>query len=81
MWIETVASQLDEVHYQGARGPNAPKVFKLTRRRLVAGETQTLVRRHRFAHVSIRQIRPGPHRIDVQLNGRVAGTVVVGVVE
>jgi 3-methyladenine DNA glycosylase AlkC len=69
------------VHYQGARGPNAPKVFKLTRRTFAPGERQTLTRRHPFGHVSIRQIRPGPHRIDVQLNGRVAGTVAFDVVE
>jgi 3-methyladenine DNA glycosylase AlkC len=69
------------VHYQGARGPNAPKVFKLTRRTLAPGERQTLIRRHPFGHVSIRQIRPGPHRIDVQLNGRVAASVAFDVVD
>jgi 3-methyladenine DNA glycosylase AlkC len=61
------------VHYQGASGPKAPKVFKLTRRRLEPSEPQTLTRTHRFDHVSIRRIHPGPHRIDIQLNGRIAG--------
>jgi hypothetical protein len=67
------------VHYQGARGPKTPKVFKLTRRRLTPGVPETVVRRHRFEHVSIRQIRPGPHRIDIQVNGRVLGSVTVDV--
>jgi 3-methyladenine DNA glycosylase AlkC len=67
------------VHYQGVRGPNAPKVFKLTRRRLTPGVPEQVVRRHRFEHVSIRRIRPGPHVIDVQVNGRVLGSVTVDV--
>jgi len=62
------------VHYVGARGTrNAPKVFKLTRRRLVPGRPVTIERVHRFEHVSIRRIHPGCHRIDVQVNGRVIG--------
>jgi 3-methyladenine DNA glycosylase AlkC len=65
------------VHYVGARGARAPKVFKLTRRRLLPGEPVTISRRHRFEHVSIRTIRPGPHPVDVQVNGRVLGTVTV----
>jgi 3-methyladenine DNA glycosylase AlkC len=65
------------VHYVGARGTNAPKVFKLTRRRLEPGRPQTIERRHRFEHVSIRQIRPGPHVIDLQVNGRVLGSVTI----
>ena len=67
------------VHYMGASGTRRPKVFKLTRRRLQPGEPLRLTRRHRFAHVSIRQLRPGPHLIDVQVNGRVLGSVTVDV--
>jgi hypothetical protein len=40
---------------------------------------EQVVRRHRFEHVSIRQIRPGPHVIDIQVNGRVLGSVTVHV--
>lgn len=62
------------IHYVGARGAaRAPKVFKLTRRRLEPGQPVTITRRHRFEHVSIRRIHPGRHRIDVQVNGRVLG--------
>ena len=69
------------VHYVGARGVKAPKVFKLTRRRLEPGHPVTISRRHRFEHVSIRRIHPGRHRIDVQVNGVVLGSVDVEVVE
>ena len=69
------------VHYAGARGPKAPKVFKLTRRRLEPGQPVTITRRHRFDHVSIRRILPGPHTIDVQVNGRVLGSADVLVTE
>jgi hypothetical protein len=69
------------VHYVGANGPRQPKVFKLTRRRLTPGEPTTITRRHRFEHVSIRRIRPGRHAIDVQVNGRVLGSVDVDVVD
>lgn len=67
------------VHYAGARGMKAPKVFKLTRRRLEPGTPVTITRRHRFDHVSIRRILPGPHRIDVQVNGLVLGSAEVTV--
>ena len=68
------------VHFVGARGtPKAPKVFKLTRRRLAPGQPVTIRRRHRFDHASIREIHPGRHQIDVQVNGRVLGSVHVDV--
>ncbi|HVE46735.1 MAG TPA: hypothetical protein VNA57_08325 [Acidimicrobiales bacterium] len=68
------------VHYAGARAAKAPKVFKLTRRRLEPGRPVTITRAHSFGHVSIRRIHPGPHRIDVQVNGRVLGSAELDVV-
>jgi hypothetical protein len=67
------------VHYIGARATRAPKVFKLTRRRLQPHRPETVTLRHRFDHVSIRRIHPGPHTIDVQVNGHVLGSAVVDV--
>ena len=67
------------VHYQGAKGMKAGKVFKLTTRDLVAGVPMTIMKRHRFAHTSTRTILPGPHLIEVQVNGRVLGGAVVEV--
>jgi 3-methyladenine DNA glycosylase AlkC len=69
------------VHYAGANGPRRPKVFKLTRRRLVAGEPVTVTRRHPFAPISIRRIHPGRHTIDIQVNGRILGSVDLDVVD
>jgi 3-methyladenine DNA glycosylase AlkC len=67
------------VHYVGARGVKAPKVFKLTRRRLEPGQPVTITRRHAFDHVSIRRILPGRHTIDVQVNGRVLDSVAIDI--
>ena len=69
------------VHYQGVRGPKAGKVFKLTNRDLPAGTPVDFSRRHKFDHVSIRTIHPGPHRIEIQANGRILGTTLVHVTE
>jgi 3-methyladenine DNA glycosylase AlkC len=68
------------VHYAGARGVKAPKVFKWARRTLAAGTPVTVSRRHAFEHVSIRRIHPGPHAVDVQVNGRVLGSRTVDVI-
>jgi 3-methyladenine DNA glycosylase AlkC len=65
------------VHYVGARKVKAPRVFKLAHRRLEPGRPVTLTREHAFDHVSIRRIHPGPHAIDIQVNGRVLGTAAV----
>ena len=67
------------VHYAGARATRAPKVFKLTRRRLEPGRSVAVSRAHGFKHVSVRRIHPGPHRIDVQVNGTVLGSIDVDV--
>lgn len=67
------------VHYQGARGLKAGKVFKLTVRDLPAGEPVQFSRKHAFRHVSIRTIVPGPHRIGIQVNGRVLGETEIEV--
>jgi 3-methyladenine DNA glycosylase AlkC len=69
------------VHYMGANARRGPKVFKLTRRRLVHGEPTTITRRHRFEHVSIRRIHPGTHTVDIQVNGHILGTTEIDVVD
>jgi hypothetical protein len=65
------------VHYQGAKGVNAGKVFKLTTRTIGPDKPTLVVRDHKFEHVSIRRIRPGPHLIEIQVNGRVLGDTIV----
>lgn len=65
------------VHYQGARGPKAGKVFKLAVRELPAGQAVLFSRQQRFEHASIRTIHPGPHRIEIQVNGRILGATEI----
>jgi DNA alkylation repair enzyme len=69
------------VHYQGMRGAKAGKVFKLAVRDLPAKQPIEFARRHSFAHVSVRTIRPGPHKIEIQVNGRVIGETIIEVAE
>jgi len=71
----TVRAVVDyAVHHAGARGPRAPKVFKLTTTTLSPGRPQAVTRRHQFRQVTVRQLYPGLHRIDIQVNGRVLAT-------
>jgi 3-methyladenine DNA glycosylase AlkC len=80
--LEAADAVIDyRVHYAGANGPRRPKVFKLTRRRLVPGQPLTVRRRHLFEHASIRRIHAGRHTLDVQVNGRVLGTVDLEVLD
>jgi hypothetical protein len=62
------------VHHAGARGVRAPK------RTLRAGRPEAFSRRHRFREVSVRRLYPGPHRIELQVNGRVLGGATVELV-
>jgi len=59
------------IHYQGARGAKAPKVFKLKTVELPAGASVVIRKQHAMQHGSIRRLVPGAHRVDVQLNGSV----------
>lgn len=61
------------VHHRRADGSSSPKVFKLSTRTLAAGAEATLRRRHSFRPVSTRRYHPGPHVLEVQVNGRTAG--------
>ena len=68
------------VHHAGARGTRAPKVFKLTTRTLQPGQPVRFTRRHAFREVSVRRIHPGPHLVEIQVNGRVLAGAEVEVV-
>ncbi|MFK0249559.1 hypothetical protein ACIQUM_33085 [Amycolatopsis azurea] len=52
-------------------------MFKLTVRDLPASRAVRRPRPHHFGHISIRTIHPGPHRIEVQANGRILGATEV----
>lgn len=61
------------VHHAGARGARAARVFKLSNRTIRPGQPQTITRGHAFRQVSVRRLYPGPHRIEIQVNGLVLG--------
>lgn len=63
------------MHYVKASGGTAPKVFKLREVDLAAGETLTIATRRSFEERTTRRHYPGRHRIDIQINGRVCGSV------
>ena len=64
------------IHYQGVRGPKDGKVFKLTTC-MLGPEPRTITKRHVFKHVSIRTIHPGPHKVELQVNGTVVAQATV----
>jgi len=67
------------IHHAGANGVRAPKVFKLKSATLEPGTGTTFIRDHRIREVTVRRIYPGPHLIEVQVNGRVLAAATVEV--
>ena len=63
------------MHFVKANGGRSPKVFKLTKRLLPPGETLTIEKRIPFQAVSTRTYYPGPHRLELQVNGVIVGGV------
>lgn len=59
------------VHYVLDHGKTSRKVFKWTQKELPARGALELRKSHSMKPTTIRTLRPGHHRIDVQLNGRV----------
>ena len=67
------------VHHAGAKGKRSAKVFKLKKTTLKAGQPLAIIRDHRIREVSVRKIYPGPHVIEVQVNGKVLAKATVQV--
>jgi 3-methyladenine DNA glycosylase AlkC len=59
------------IHHMKANGKLAPKVFKLTSKKLKAGETLRLSKKHVFKPINTRVYYPGRHKVGVQVNGQV----------
>jgi hypothetical protein len=57
------------VHHVKANGRLTPKVFKLAKKKLEAGETLRLSKRHSFRPISTRKYYAGTHRLEIQVNG------------
>lgn len=61
------------IHHVKANGKLAPKVFKLTKKKLEAGESIEIEKRHSFRLINTRTYYSGIHRLEIQVNGRVRG--------
>ena len=61
------------MHFRKANGTTAPKVFKLKKARLAAGETLTIRKKLAIRPISTRKYYPGRQRLEIQVNGRVLG--------
>ena len=59
------------VHHVHANGSTSPKVFKGWKLELQGLGDVTLSKRHSLRPVTTRTLYPGPHRIEIQINGRV----------
>ncbi len=55
---------------RGAKRKNPSKVFKWTSTRLGARETLALSKQHSLKQTTIRTLHPGPHKIELQVNGK-----------
>ena len=68
------------IHFQKARGTTSAKVFKGGELVVPAGGTGTVRKTVSFAQHSTRTHYPGPHRLDVSINGVTAPGGVIDVV-
>ena len=57
------------IHHVKANGKLKPKVFKLAKKKLEAGETLEISKRHSFRPISTRKYYEGVHRLEIQVNG------------
>jgi 3-methyladenine DNA glycosylase AlkC len=57
------------IHYHKANGTQRPKVFKWTTQTLKPGETCLLRKQHAFVVVTTRTLYPGPHAVEIFVNG------------
>lgn len=74
-----VQSQADEpqqlmidyiVHFVKSNGKRAPKVFKLSKKELLPGETLSFSKKQSFKPITTRKYYPGIHAIQIQVNGQ-----------
>ena len=63
------------MHYLKSNGTHAAKVFKLASATVAPGETVSFAKRHAFRQMTTRVHYPGPHMLEIQVNGERFGTV------
>lgn len=59
------------IHFMKASGAQKPKVFKLAQREINPGEHVEISKAHSFQQRSTRTHYPGPHALEIQINGHV----------
>jgi hypothetical protein len=57
------------IHHVKANGALTPKVFKLAKKQLNAGETVRISKKHSFRPISTRKYYSGKHALEIQING------------
>ncbi|GAB3836519.1 hypothetical protein ACFFMR_00010 [Micromonospora andamanensis] len=62
------------VHHVRSGGRSIPKVFKLARVDLAAGERRSIEKAHPMREIATRRYYPGEHLVDIQVNGLVKAT-------
>ncbi|MFD2263636.1 hypothetical protein ACFSM5_12115 [Lacibacterium aquatile] len=62
------------IHHRKANGQLAPKVFKLTSKRLEPGQSITVSKRHAIRPITTRVYYPGLHKLEILVNGRSLGS-------
>jgi 3-methyladenine DNA glycosylase AlkC len=58
------------VYHKKANGQLTPKVFKLTKLELNAGESVRIQKRHSFRPITTRRYYSGEHALEIQVNGQ-----------
>ena len=61
------------MRFRKANGKTAPKVFKLKKTRLAAGESLAITKKIAIRPISTRKYYAGRQRLEIQVNGRVLG--------
>ncbi len=61
------------MHFLKAKGTTAPKVFKLKKLRLAAGECVSVSKKMAIRPISTRKYYPGRQRLEIQVNGQILG--------
>jgi 3-methyladenine DNA glycosylase AlkC len=57
------------IHHVKANGRLTPKVFKLAKKKLEAGKTLHISKKHSFRRISTRKYYAGTHCLEIQVNG------------
>jgi hypothetical protein len=63
------------IHHAKANGKLKPKVFKLAKKILKAGETLQVSKKHSFRQISTRKYYAGKHALEIQVNGTIFAKV------